>query len=85
MPPQFHERINPACYCLEGGLPPEKYLLCIDAGGWSVYYSKHGSKSNATWFETEDEVCNYPFNRLLRDPTTRAREPHLTGDDPPQP
>jgi len=70
------EGIRTASYSLEGGLPPEKYVLALEEGGWSVYYSERGRRAGLNFFDTEDEACDYLFNLLIKDPTTRERNPH---------
>lgn len=78
------EHIRRNAYCLEGGLPPEQYVLSIENGGWCVYYSERGLKTEPEWFETEDEACDHLFHALASDPTTRIRNPHAIGHDPSQ-
>lgn len=65
------EGIRDSAYSLDGGLPPEKYVLAIEDGGWSVYYSERGSRVGERLFETEDEACSDLLLRLVEDPTTR--------------
>jgi len=76
------EQIRRGAYCLEGGLPPQQYVLSIENGGWCVYYSERGLKTEPEWFETEDEACDYLFQALVRDPTTRVRSPDVRGREP---
>jgi hypothetical protein len=66
------EGIRPSAYSLEGGLPPEQYVLSLEEGGWCVYYSERGERTGEAWFDTEDEACSYLLLRLVEDPTTRA-------------
>jgi hypothetical protein len=65
------EGISSTSYCLTGGLPPEQHVLAIVEGGWSVYYSEHGVRTDETFFNTEDEACSELLIRLVGDPTTR--------------
>lgn len=73
---QFRQRaasagIRPGAYSLEGGLPPETYVLTIEGGGWSVYYSERGDRVDERRYDTEDEACSDLLLRLVADPTTR--------------
>ncbi len=63
--------IRRTSYSLEGGLPPEAYVLSLAEGRWSVYYSERGRRSGEMTFDTEDQACSELFRRLIRDPTTR--------------
>lgn len=49
----------------------ETYCLKAECGGWAIYYSERGLRSNEEHVETEDEACRLLLDRLLRDPTTR--------------
>jgi len=53
------EGIRDSAYSLDGGLPPERYVLAIVDGGWSVYYSERGERTGSTFFDTEDEACSF--------------------------
>jgi hypothetical protein len=66
------EGIPESAYSLDGGLPPDRYVLAVVPGGWIVYYSERGERTGETVFETEDEVCSYLLLKLIGDPTTRA-------------
>lgn len=68
------EGIRESAYSLEGGLPPERYVLALEEGGWSVYYSERGTRTGERRFETEDEACSDLLLRLVADPTTRERQ-----------
>jgi hypothetical protein len=67
------EGIRRSTYSLEGGLPPERYVLGQASDGWEVYYSERGERTDLVHFDTEDEACDHLLMRLLRDPTTRER------------
>jgi hypothetical protein len=67
------EGIRETAYSLEGGLPPEMYVLALEGGGWSVYYSERGLRVDERHFDTEDEACSDLLLRLVEDPTTRER------------
>jgi len=65
------EGIRETAYCLDGGMPPETYVLAIEDGGWSVYYSERGSRVGEARYDTEDEACSDLLLRLVNDPTIR--------------
>jgi hypothetical protein len=67
------EGIRRSTFCLEGGLPPERYVLSEGPNGWEVYYSERGERTGVVRFDTEDEACDHLLMRLVRDPTTRER------------
>jgi len=69
------EGIRSDAYSIDGGLPPERYVLSLEPGGWSVYYSERNRRVGETRFDTEDEACSYLLLRLVDDPTTRAQLP----------
>ncbi len=68
------ERIRRSSYSLEGGLPPEKYVLSEEPGLWAVYYSERGERRDETVFDSEQEAIDQLFLWLVEDPTTRIRE-----------
>ena len=61
-------------FAIEGGLPPERYVLSIEVGGWAVYYCERGRRVGEESFETEGEACDYLLMMLANDPTTRRRD-----------
>lgn len=65
------EGIEDDSYSLDGGLPSERYVLEITEGGWNVYYSERGLRTAQRHFQTESEACEYLFEKLLADRTTR--------------
>jgi hypothetical protein len=67
------EGIRRSTFWLEGGLPPERYVLSGGPDGWEVYYSERGERTGVERFDTEDEACDHLFVQLFRDPTTRER------------
>jgi hypothetical protein len=67
------EGIRSSTYSLDGGLPAEQYVLALEEGGWSVYYSERGKRTGEVHFDTEHEACDYLLMRLVSDPTTRKR------------
>jgi hypothetical protein len=67
------EGIRDDAYSFEGGLPFERLVMTAEAGGWVVYYSERGLRTGLRGFDTEDEACQYLWERLLRDPTNRLQ------------
>jgi hypothetical protein len=65
------EGIPRDCYDLDGGLPPEKYVLAKEGNQWNVYYSEHGLQSNKRQFVTEDETCQYLLTEIRNDPLVK--------------
>ena len=65
------EGIRSSAYSLDGGMPPETYVLAIEDGDLSVYYSERGTRVGETRYETEDEACSDLLLRLINDPTIR--------------
>jgi hypothetical protein len=68
------ERIRPSSYSLNGGLPPEKYVLAVENGHWAVYYSERGERRDEMTFDSEQEACDQLFLWLVEDRTTRVRD-----------
>jgi hypothetical protein len=50
------EGIRSSAYSLDGGLPAEQYVLAMEEGGWSVYYSERGQRTGEVHFDTEHEA-----------------------------
>lgn len=67
------ERIRRSSYSLEGGLPPEKYVLAEEYGHWAIYYSERGERRDETIFDSEQEACDQLLLWLVEDRTTRVR------------
>jgi hypothetical protein len=53
-------------YSLDGGLPSEAYCINKVEGGWEVYYSERGLKSQLVKFDTEDKACLY-LRSIIKD------------------
>lgn len=64
------EGINPNAYTLDGGHPPERYVLDSRAGRWAVYYSERGLEQGLREFLTESEACEALLQTLREDTTT---------------
>lgn len=65
------EGFRKECYDLDGGHPPERYVLAQEGKSWSVYYSEHGLESGKSEFATEHEACQYLLAQLREDPFTK--------------
>ncbi|WP_349407778.1 hypothetical protein [Pseudalkalibacillus sp. SCS-8] len=51
-------------YSLDGGLPNDAWCLRKSAVRWEVYYSERGKKYSVKEFTSEEEACNYLYNKL---------------------
>jgi hypothetical protein len=63
--------VDPDSYYLDGGHPPESYVLEDRRGEWVVYYSERGLESGLRSFASEDLASRHLAHLLLADPTTR--------------
>jgi hypothetical protein len=63
--------IDPRSYWLDGGLPPERFVLSQDATGWHVYYSERGLRTGLRSFQSEGDALTYLCDELLDDPSAR--------------
>lgn len=61
-------------YDLEGDFCDECLRLEQVNGVWHVYYAERGLRTGERQFETEDDACQFMAQRLLADPSTRARD-----------
>lgn len=64
-----------ACWFDWGDPPGEGFVLsAATGGGWTVYYSERGSRSDEHTFESEEEALRHLVGRLLRlhRPNTRG-------------
>lgn len=48
-----------------GGLPNER-LCIVKEEIWQVYYSERGKKVGQRFFETEEEACEYFWEKIKR-------------------
>ena len=48
----------------ENGRNDERYCLTRKAQKWNVYFSERGIKTTDELFESEDEACQFIYNRL---------------------
>lgn len=66
------ERVKSDAYSIDGTERDESVCLRTAVGGWSVYYSERGLRSDERLFETEDEACQFIATRLLGNPGNRV-------------
>jgi hypothetical protein len=70
----IRENVTNTAYALNGGLPDERYVIeRLPEGRWSAYYCEKGKRTSLRIFESEDEVCCFFLDWILRDPTVRGR------------
>ena len=48
----------------ENGRNDERYCLTRKVQKWNVYFSERGIKTTDELFESEDEACQFIYNRL---------------------
>lgn len=65
------EGIREDAYDLDGRHLSETYTLSESSDRWFVYYSERGLESGKKEFATQSAACEYFFNLLKNDPTTR--------------
>jgi hypothetical protein len=65
--------VDPEAYSLEGRHLHESYVLERGVGGWFIYYSERGKRTDEQFFGTEDAACRYLFEWVITDPSTRRR------------
>ncbi len=58
------EMVSRSIYSLDGGLPNEKLCLDFKDNKWVVYYSERGLKTGLVEFITEDDACDYIYNKI---------------------
>lgn len=58
---------------LDGDIPPayEGYVLSEISNNWSVEYYERGTKRLLGEFKTENTACDWLYQKLEHDPTTR--------------
>ena len=68
------ENIQDRCYSLETQTfdPDEALCLRQTDGRWVVFYSERGLQTGEATFSSESEACDYMFDALVSDPTTRV-------------
>jgi hypothetical protein len=55
------ENVPTDAYCLEGGLPNDRYCVVKTNSGWEVYYSEMGKKYEAKGFASEEDAYDYLY------------------------
>lgn len=66
------EKYNPHSYSLNGIKPYECYCLEESYGTFYVFYYERGNRLDERAFKSEDEACEYLYDLLKNDETTRA-------------
>lgn len=51
-------------YSLDGGTDEEKICLENVHGRWRVYHVERGKQTNEKYFQSEEEACNYFFDKI---------------------
>ena len=60
------EEIPESCYCLEGGLPNDRFVLHQEGHLWEVYYTERGAIYEKKSFTDEDAACDYLYSRVKK-------------------
>ena len=69
----IEENIPKSMYSLlRGDLPGDAYCLVRNGDKWEVYYSERGIKRYGYLFDTEDEACDYIYERFALFKTRKA-------------
>jgi len=64
---KFSEKnVSEDVYSLERGLPNEKYCSSNENSKWQVYYSERGVKCQIREFNTEEDACEYLYNKVIK-------------------
>ena len=64
--------IDPYFASLHGEVRDECLVLeQAESRGWCVYYSERGQRTGERWFITEEEACQFIFDRLSKDPNAK--------------
>ena len=65
------QAIRTDAYALSGASIDEAYVLSVEGAEWMVYYSERGLKSGLRRFKEESEACDYIYELISGDPTTK--------------
>lgn len=66
--------VNMRFVSLQGEIRDECLILEGPAtGGWCVYYSERGQRTNEKWFIVEEEACDYIFAVVVDNRTFKNR------------
>jgi hypothetical protein len=66
--------INPRHYSLYGTNAIQGIVLDQEGNKWFIYYvNERGDKINILTFYSEDEACQYFFNRVVNDPDFKMK------------
>ena len=60
------EKVPEYCYCLEGGLPNDRFVLNKNEEMWEVYYTERGEIFEHRKFLDEESACNYLYHRVKK-------------------
>jgi hypothetical protein len=60
---------------LKGGPYDGTAIIEKDGNRWMYYNYERGSQHGLQYFNTENEVCEYLYQLLVSDPTTRIYNP----------
>jgi hypothetical protein len=63
--------IQESSYSLDNDWPDDAYVLSQKANVWKVYYSERGVAIGKKQFDSEKDACQYLYQQLLNDQTTR--------------
>ena len=59
------ESVPDDTYCLDGGLPNDRYCVEKNLNGWEVYYSELGTRYEVRVFTSEQEAFDNLYERLM--------------------
>jgi hypothetical protein len=67
------ENVRPDVVHFGGDLPvrSDQWAITNDREIWQVYYFERGEKYGERWFADEAAACDYLWDQIRRDPTTR--------------
>lgn len=70
----YEANIDDQYVSLTGEVKDEALILERKVGkGWCVYFSERGLRTGEHFYPTEEEACNFIFDRLSRDPNVQKK------------
>jgi hypothetical protein len=54
-----------------GGLPNEAFVIEPHAGGWRIFYSERGGRTDEAWFDNEADAVDAFLELLASDSSVR--------------
>ena len=63
--------VKERAYDFEGSSKNEAYCLETSGDNWVTYYRERGLKQGTRQFDSEEKACDYLFQLISKDPTTR--------------